>query len=66
LIESYNAGSRDIEELSYDLIALSRILTDEQQSHLRENMTGELLQRMSSGSRSHTKRRTGWCIASTA
>jgi len=43
LIESYNAGSRNIEELFEELVALSRALTDEQQRHIRENMTEEEL-----------------------
>ena len=43
LIESYNAGSRNIEELFEELLALSRTLTDEQQRHVREHMTEEEL-----------------------
>ncbi len=43
LIESYNAGSRNIEELFNDLVALSQVLTEEQQRHIRENMTEEEL-----------------------
>jgi type I restriction enzyme R subunit len=39
LIESYNAGSRNIEEL----LKLSRNLSREQQRHVRENMTEEEL-----------------------
>jgi type I restriction enzyme R subunit len=43
LIESYNAGSRSIEELFEELLKLSRSLSDEQQRHVRENMTEEEL-----------------------
>jgi type I restriction enzyme R subunit len=43
LIESYNAGSRNIEELFADLVKLSRSLSDEQQRHVREHMTEEEL-----------------------
>src|SRR5207253_1971008 len=43
LIESYNAGSRTIEELFEELVKLSRNLSDEQQRHVRENMTEEEL-----------------------
>jgi type I restriction enzyme R subunit len=43
LIESYNAGSRNIEELFQELLELSRNLSDEQQRHVRENMTEEEL-----------------------
>ncbi len=43
LIESYNAGSRNIEELFEELLKLSRNLSDEQQRHIRENMTEEEL-----------------------
>ncbi len=43
LIESYNAGSRNIEELFEELLKLSRNLTEEQQRHVRENMTEEEL-----------------------
>ena len=43
LIESYNAGSRNIEELFEELLKLSRSLSDEQQRHVRENMTEEEL-----------------------
>jgi type I restriction enzyme R subunit len=43
LIESYNAGSRSIEELFAELVKLSRNLSDEQQRHVRENMTEEEL-----------------------
>jgi type I restriction enzyme, R subunit len=43
LIESYNAGSRSIEELFEELVKLSRNLCDEQQRHVRENMTEEEL-----------------------
>ncbi len=43
LIESYNAGSRNIEELFEELLKLSRNLSDEQERHVRENMTEEEL-----------------------
>jgi type I restriction enzyme R subunit len=43
LIEEYNAGSRNIEELYEELLRLSRNMTDEQQRHVRENMTEEEL-----------------------
>jgi type I restriction enzyme, R subunit len=43
LIESYNAGSRNIEDLFAELLALSRTLNDEQQRHVRENLSDEEL-----------------------
>jgi type I restriction enzyme R subunit len=43
LIESYNAGSRNVEELFEELLKLSRDLSEEQQRHVRENMTEEEL-----------------------
>ena len=43
LIESYNAGSRSIEELFEELMRLSRNLDGEQERHVRENMTEEEL-----------------------
>ena len=43
LIESYNQGSRNIEDLFNELLALSRALNDEQQRHVRENMSEEEL-----------------------
>lgn len=43
LIESYNSGSRNIEELFEELLAFSRNLSDEQHRHVRENMTEEEL-----------------------
>jgi type I restriction enzyme R subunit len=43
LIESYNAGSRNIEELFQELLALSRALTEEQQRHVREQLTEDEL-----------------------
>jgi type I restriction enzyme R subunit len=43
LIESYNAGSRNIEELFAELLALSRALNDEQQRHVREHLSEEEL-----------------------
>src|SRR5204863_9396207 len=43
LIESYNNGSRNIEDLFEELVKLSRSLSEEQQRHVRENMTEEEL-----------------------
>jgi type I restriction enzyme, R subunit len=43
LIESYNQGSRNIDELLQELVALSKALTKEQQRHVRENLTEEEL-----------------------
>ena len=43
LIESYNAGSRSIEELFDELVKLSNSLNDEQDRHVRENMSEEEL-----------------------
>jgi len=43
LIESYNAGSRSIEELLEELVKLSNSLNDEEQRHVRENMSEEEL-----------------------
>ena len=43
LIESYNTGSRNIEDLFAELLKLSRNLSEEQQRHVRENMTEEEL-----------------------
>jgi type I restriction enzyme, R subunit len=43
LIESYNAGSRNIEELFAELLSLSRTLNDEQQRHVRERLSEEEL-----------------------
>jgi len=43
LIESYNAGSLNVEELFNQLLALSHSLNDEQQRHVREQMTEEEL-----------------------
>jgi len=43
LIEAYNSGSRTIEELFEELLNLSRSLSDEQERHVRENMTEEEL-----------------------
>ncbi len=41
LIESYNAGSRSIEELFEELVKLTSTMSDEQQRHVRANMTEE-------------------------
>lgn len=43
LIDSYNAGSRNIEQLFEELLKLSRSLTEEQERHVRENMSEEEL-----------------------
>jgi type I restriction enzyme R subunit len=43
LIESYNSGSRTIEALYQELLALSNSLNDEEQRHVRESMTEEEL-----------------------
>lgn len=43
LIESYNAGSRSIEELYQELLDLSNNLNQEQERHVRENVTEEEL-----------------------
>lgn len=43
LIESYNAGSRSIDELFEELVKLSNSLDDEQERHMRENMSEEEL-----------------------
>jgi len=43
LIEAYNSGSRNIEEIFKDLLALTRVLTDEQGRHVREHLSEEEL-----------------------
>jgi len=43
LIEGYNSGSRNIEEIFKELLALSQVLTDEQTRHVRENLSEEEL-----------------------
>jgi type I restriction enzyme R subunit len=43
LIESYNSGSRDIEELFDELLRFTRSLNEEEQRHVRENLTEEEL-----------------------
>jgi len=43
LIESYNAGSRSIEQLYEELVKLTNSLNDEQERHVRENMSEEEL-----------------------
>jgi type I restriction enzyme R subunit len=43
LIESYNSGSRDIEQLFEELLRLSKSLDDEQERHVRERLTEEEL-----------------------
>lgn len=43
LIESYNNGSRNIDQLFNELLKLSNSLNDEQERHVRENFTEEEL-----------------------
>jgi len=43
LIDSYNNGSRNVEDLYAELLALSRALGEEEQRHVRENLTEEEL-----------------------
>lgn len=43
LIESYNAGSRNIDELFKELLILSRTLTEEESRHVREHLSEEEL-----------------------
>jgi type I restriction enzyme R subunit len=43
LIDEYNNGSRNIEEIFRELVALSRVLTEEQGRHLREHLSEEEL-----------------------
>jgi type I restriction enzyme R subunit len=43
LIESYNNGSRNIEQLFLELLELSNSLDDEQQRHVREHLSEEEL-----------------------
>jgi type I restriction enzyme R subunit len=43
LLESYNTGSRNIEELFEELVKLSGSLSEEQQRHVREQLTEEEL-----------------------
>jgi type I restriction enzyme R subunit len=43
LIASYNAGSRSIEDLFEELLKLGRSLSEEEERHVRENMTEEEL-----------------------
>jgi type I restriction enzyme R subunit len=43
LIDSYNAGSRSIEQLFEELLKLSNSLDDEQERHVRENLSEEEL-----------------------
>lgn len=43
LIESYNAGSRNIEQLFEELLKLSNGLDEEQERHVRENLSEEEL-----------------------
>src|SRR5439155_22146032 len=43
LIDGYNAGSRNIDEIFKELLALSTILTEEQTRHVREQLSEEEL-----------------------
>ncbi len=43
LIDSYNAGSRNIDDLFTELLVLSRALSEEQERHVREQLTEEEL-----------------------
>lgn len=43
LIESYNCGSRNIQQLFEELLKLSNSLDDEQERHVRENLSEEEL-----------------------
>ena len=43
LIDDYNSGSRNIEEIFRDLVALGRMLTEEQERHVREHLSEEEL-----------------------
>jgi type I restriction enzyme, R subunit len=43
LIESYNSGSRNIQELFEELLIFTRALTEEEQRHVRENLAEEEL-----------------------
>jgi type I restriction enzyme R subunit len=43
LIASYNAGSRSVEQIYKDLVQLSLQLSQEQQRHIRENLSEEEL-----------------------
>jgi type I restriction enzyme R subunit len=43
MIDAYNNGSRNIEDLFNELVSLSKSLPEEQQRHIRENMTEEEL-----------------------
>jgi type I restriction enzyme R subunit len=43
LIEAYNSGSRNIEEIFKDLLTLTQVLTEEQERNVRENLTEEEL-----------------------
>jgi type I restriction enzyme R subunit len=43
LIEAYNAGSTQIEQLFLDLLELSRALTDEEARYVREKLSEELV-----------------------
>ena len=43
LIDSYNAGSRNIDEIFKELLALSEVLNEEQTRHVREHLSEEEL-----------------------
>jgi len=43
LVEAYNSGSRNIEEIFKDLLMLTQVLTEEQDRHVREHLSEEEL-----------------------
>ena len=43
LIEAYNSGSRNIDEIFKDLLTLTQTLTEEEDRHVRENLSEEEL-----------------------
>ena len=43
LIEAYNSGSRNIEDIFKDLLTLTQTLTEEEDRHVRENLSEEEL-----------------------
>jgi type I restriction enzyme R subunit len=43
LIEAYNSGSRNIEDIFKDLLTLTQVLTEEQDRHVREHLSEEEL-----------------------
>jgi type I restriction enzyme R subunit len=60
LIESYNAGSRSIEELFEELVKLSNSLSEEQERHVRENISEEELRRVRKSPQYPARRRYTW------